>query len=292
MTPAPPRPGPPPISTARPEQWTVALAGRDRTPAAQATGGEAGIKLDHRFVATGAAVASAASPLFPLKRPASHELARTSSAKKRANDRSPYHKFCQEARPLLPGNLRNSEREKLLGIAWKNIPGTDKHKFKGSPGGGGKGVQVAFAHAAAVQMYPAAQQPVTAPQLQPQLQLITARVMSKQFTAAVTPPPLASAAVPVLSATRVVPVGKPVGVPVPLLPCKPYPAELGLSVEDLVALTTPTPVPELLTAAAAHRTKVSKELGLARQQQLAKLVEEQMTAEDAVDIAISLGMPH
>lgn len=292
MTPAPPRPGPPPISTARPEQWTVALAGRDRTPAAQATGGGAGIKLDHRFVATSAAVASAASPLSPLKRPASHaELARTSPAKKRAND-SPYHKFCQEVRPLLPGNLRNSAREKLLGIAWKNIPGTDKHKFKGSPGGGGKGVQVAFAHAAAVQMYPAAQQPVTAPQLQPQLQLITAPVMSKQFTAAVTPPPLASAAVPVLSATRVVPVGTPVGVPVPLLPCKPYPAELGLSVEDLVALTTPTPVPELLTAAAAHRTKVSKELGLARQQQLAKLVEEQMTAEDAVDIAISLGMPH
>ena len=293
MTPAPPRPGPPPISTARPEQWAVALAGRDRTPAAQATGGEAGIKLDHRFVATSAAVASAASPLFPLKRPASHVRARTSSAKKRANDRSPYHNFCQEVRPLLPGNLRNSEREKLLGIAWKNIPGTDKHKFKGSPGGGGKlGVHVAFAHAAAVQMYPAAQQPVTAPQLQPQLQLITAPVMSKQLTAAVTPPPLASAAVPVLSATRVVPVGTPVGVPVPLLPCKPYPAELALSVKDLVALTMPTPVPELLTAAAAHRTMVSKELGLDRQQQLAKLVEEQMTAEDAVDIAISLGMPH
>ena len=123
----------------------------------------------------------------------------------------------------------------------------------------------------------------TAPQLQPQ----------RRFTAAVTPPPLApAAAVPVLSATRVVPVGTPVGVPVPLKPYKPPPAELALPVEDLVALTMPTPVTELLTVAAAHRTMVSKELGLDRQQQLAKLVEEQMTAEDAVDIAISLGMPH
>lgn len=285
-----------------------ALASRDRTPAVQATGGGAGIKplADHGsqkapFVATGAAVAPAASPRSPLKRPASNaELARTSSpATKRAND-SPYHKFCKELKPLLPGNLRNSEREKLLGIAWKHVPGTDKDKFKGSPCEGGKGVHVAFAHNAAVPiMYPAAaQQPVTAPKPQPQLPLITAPGL--QFTAAVTPPPLApNTAVPVLSATRVVPVGTPVGVPVPLLPCKPYPpaeltlpAELALPVEDLVALTTPTPVPELLTAAAAHRTMVSKELGLDRQQQLAKLVEEHMTAEDAVDIAISLGMPH
>ena len=291
MTPAPPRLGPAPISTGRPEQWMWALAGRDRTPAAKATGGGAGIKplgADRAsqkapsqkapFVPTSAAAAPAASPLSPLKRPASNaELAHMSPAKKRAND-SPYHKFCQEVRPLLPANLRNAEREKLLGIAWK-------HTFKGSPGGGGKGVHVAFAHAAAVQMYPAApaRQPFTAPQLQPQ----------RRFTAAVTPPPLApAAAVPVLSATRVVPVGTPVGVPVPLKPYKPPPAELALPVEDLVPLTMPTPVTELLTVAAAHRTMVSKELGLDRQQQLAKLVEEQMTAEDAVDIAISLGMPH
>ena len=75
----------------------------------------------------------------------------------------------------------------------------------------------------------------------------------------------------------------------------------------------PTPAPpvpshasELLTTAAAHRTFVEltqlclevqqqlmeEQVEEDEQQQLAGLMEEQMTGEDAVDIAISLGMPH
>ena len=73
----------------------------------------------------------------------------------------------------------------------------------------------------------------------------------------------------------------------------------------------PTPAPpvpshasELLTTAAAHRTELTQlclevqqqlmeeQMEEDDQQQLAGLMEEQMTGEDAVDIAISLGMPH
>ena len=52
------------------------------------------------------------------------------------------------------------------------------------------------------------------------------------------------------------------------------------------------PVFLLLSAAAAHRTLAELSLGKGDQQQLAELIEEQMTGEDAIDIAISLGMPH
>ena len=51
-------------------------------------------------------------------------------------------------------------------------------------------------------------------------------------------------------------------------------------------------MPELLSAAAAHRTLAELSLEKGDQQQLAELIEEQMTGEDAIDIAISLGMPH
>ena len=69
----------------------------------------------------------------------------------------------------------------------------------------------------------------------------------------------------------------------------------------------PSRASELLTAAAAHRTFVELCLGGGQQQlmeeqmeegdqqqqpPLADLMEGQMTGEDAVDIAISLGMPH
>ena len=70
--------------------------------------------------------------MLTSKRPASPGLASTSPAKKRAFT-SPYHEFCQELRPLLPTNLRNSEREKLLGIAWKALSGTEKHTFREAP---------------------------------------------------------------------------------------------------------------------------------------------------------------
>ena len=277
---------------------------------------------------TPASTASAlsAAPLTSVltsKRPASPGLASTSPAKKRAFT-SPYHEFCQELRPLLPTNLRNSEREKLLGIAWKALSGTEKHTFREAPmplewGYRDEG-HVVWAAPPAAQLHPAtspapqqlqlAAPPApqlfttTAPQLgappAPQLQLTVAQQL--QFTAAVMlPPPPAPTAAPVLWATRELPIGMPVGVPVPLqdlrlpplLPCMPrhlsYPAA---SPPAPAAPSDRSRVPELLAAAAAHRTLAELSLGKGDQQQLAELIEEQMTGEDAIDIAISLGMPH
>jgi len=238
-------------------------------------------------------------------------LASTSPAKKLAFT-SPYHKFCQELRPLLPATLRNSEREKLLGVAWKVLSGTENPKLKGnlmpilnSGGRGGwhEGTRVAWAHEPAPQLQLAAPPApqlftTTAPQLgappAPQLQLTMAQQL--QFTAAeMLPPPPAPTAAP----TRVLPIGMPVGVPVPLqdlrlpplLPCMPrhlsYPAA---SPPAPAAPSDRSRVPELLAAAAAHRTFVQLDLGGG--EHLAELIEEQMTGEDATDIAISLGMPH
>ena len=83
----------------------------------------------------------------------------------------------------------------------------------------------------------------------------------------------------------------------PLQPCMSYPAA------PPPALAKPSRASELLTAAAAHRTfagiclggqqqLMEEQMEEDEQQQLADLMEEQMTGEDAVDIAISLGMPH
>ena len=229
---------------------------------------------------------SAAPPTSVLssKRPASTGLASASPAKrsKKRAFTSPFHEFCQELRPLLPASLRNSEREKLLGMAWKGLSATERRKFEATPmptlnSGAGEGwhegYRVAWAHVSAPQLQ------LAAPPAPQQLQL----------TSAVMLPPPAPTAAPVL------------------LPCMPrlsYPA----------APTPAPPVPphasELLTTAAAHRTFVEltqlclevqqqlmEEQGEEQmeeddQQQLAGLMEEQMTGEDAVDIAISLGMPH
>ena len=34
---------------------------------------------------------------------------------------SPYHLFCKANRPMLPTNLKNADREKLLGEMWKSL---------------------------------------------------------------------------------------------------------------------------------------------------------------------------
>ena len=292
---------------------------------------------------------SAAPPTSVLssKRPASTGLASASPAKrsKKRAFTSPFHEFCLELRPLLPTNLRNSEREKLLGLAWKGLSGTEKRKFKkATPGetlmpplnsevGGGwhEGTRVAWAHVPAPQLQlvapPAPQLQLAAPPA-PQMQLITAPQL--QFTSAVILPPPAPTAAPVLWATPSVAhwnagwcasaaAELDLRLP-PLQPCMSYPAA------PPPALAKPSRASELLTAAAAHRTLAGICLGgqqqlmeeqmeedeqqqLAdlvegqqqlmeeqmeedEQQQLADLMEEQMTGEDAVEIAISLGMPH
>ena len=280
--------GPPPGSTVLPEQGTLPVAGPGKKPLAAA---------NSAAVASTTSTLSAAPPTSVLtKRPTSMTgLVSTSPAKKPAFT-SPYHKFCQELRPLLPATLRNSEREKLLGVAWKALCG-----------GWHEGTRVAWAHEPAPQLQLAAPPApqlftTTAPQLgappAPQLQLTMAQQL--QSTAAeMLPPPPAPTAAPVLWATRELPIGMPVGVPVPLqdlrlpplLPCMPrhlsYPAA---SPPAPAAPSDRSRVPELLAAAAAHRTFVQLDLGGG--EHLAELIEEQMTGEDATDIAISLGMPH
>ena len=262
--------GPPPGSTVLPEQGTLPVAGPGKKPLAAA---------NSAAVASTTSTLSAAPPTSVLtKRPTSMTgLVSTSPAKKPAFT-SPYHKFCQELRPQLLPTLRNSEREKLLGVAWKALCG-----------GWHEGTRVAWAHE------PAPQLQLAAPPA-PQLFTTTAPQLG-----APPAPQLFTTTAPQLGAppARVLPIGMPVGVPVPLqdlrlpplLPCMPrhlsYPAA---SPPAPAAPSDRSRVPELLAAAAAHRTFVQLDLGGG--EHLAELIEEQMTGEDATDIAISLGMPH
>jgi len=43
---------------------------------------------------------------------------------------SPFHDFCQEQRPLLPADLKGSEKEQLLGQRWQALSPAAKAKRK------------------------------------------------------------------------------------------------------------------------------------------------------------------
>eukprot|EP00964_Phaeocystis_antarctica_P015394 scaffold8514_cov55-Phaeocystis_antarctica.AAC.3 len=43
---------------------------------------------------------------------------------------NPYHKFCREQRLLLPVDLCNAEREKLLGKQWRALPEAERLEYK------------------------------------------------------------------------------------------------------------------------------------------------------------------
>ena len=43
---------------------------------------------------------------------------------------NPFHDFCQEQRPLLPADLKGSEKEKLLGQRWQALSPAAKAKRK------------------------------------------------------------------------------------------------------------------------------------------------------------------
>ena len=257
--------------------------------------------------------------MLSSKRPASTGLASMSPPAKKRAFTSPYHEFCQELRPLLPASMRNSEREKLLGIAWKGLSATERRKFEATPmptlnsgegEGWHEGYRVAWAHVPAPRLHqPAAPAPAAAPPA-PQLQLITA---PQQLQLATPPAPqLQLITAPQLQLTSAVmlPPPAPTAAPVrlrPLLPCMP---RLSCPAAPPPALPVPSRASELLTTAAAHHTfveltqlclevqqqlmeeQVEEQMEEDDQQQLADLMEEQMTGEDAVDIAISLGMPH
>ena len=120
----------------------------------------------------------------------------------------------------------------------------------------------------------------------PQLQLTSAAMLAPPASTAA-PPPMG----PVRWTTRVLPIGIPVGIPMPLpgrrvrLPPKlPRLRPQGLSYPTAPpsATAAPSRAPELLTAGELTGD----------QEQLAELMEEQMTGEDAIEIAILLGMPH
>ena len=149
MTPASLRPGPPSSAAAgRPEQ----VVSRDRSPASAKARGAGPGRLRSEAMAglaatvsqvsqrapgrgnTSAIVASVPPPCSTLSVLSSQTPALllgpadASVAKKRASTR-PYNEFCQELRPLLPARLRNAEREKLLGAAWKALSDKERHQF-------------------------------------------------------------------------------------------------------------------------------------------------------------------
>ena len=155
MTPASLRPGLPSASGGWPEQGVASVASHDRKPSAKARGAGPGSLRGEAMAgltsgsqrapgATTSAIVAAPrvappgsptptlSVISPNKRPASllgpDGPASASYAKKRASTR-PYNEFCQELRPLLPARLRNAEREKLLGAAWKALSNEERHKF-------------------------------------------------------------------------------------------------------------------------------------------------------------------
>ena len=43
---------------------------------------------------------------------------------------SPYHAFCKATRPKLPTNMKNAEREKLLGLSWKSLSKDRKAEYR------------------------------------------------------------------------------------------------------------------------------------------------------------------
>ena len=54
---------------------------------------------------------------------------KVSGIERRNRARSPYNAFCQAQRPLLPPDLRNSQREKALGQQWAALTRAEKAKY-------------------------------------------------------------------------------------------------------------------------------------------------------------------
>jgi hypothetical protein len=290
-------------------------------------------------------------------------------AKKRAFT-SPYHEFCKERRPFLPAGLTNSEREKLLGAAWKahlaetkmNSAETKRPRqtFRAAPVPLPGGSRVAWDHATHA---PAPPQPqLSAPRPAPQPQLVVrgqedpaaphwiklvvtdGMLRGGQITLQITLErsggrALCFAVPPDARAGQCIIVNLPPGVvrgqilrvhcqpppapyqppPGPLLgPLLPPFPRTSLQALSRPAVLRPTvlrptvlrcafavpPTPrrcapephlapplELLSAAATHRTGVESYLDH-DQQHLAEVMDNQMTEEEAIEIAISLGMPH
>ena len=272
------------------------------------------------------------------KRPASSGQASTSSARaKKRVFTSPYHKFCQERRPLLPAGLSNSEREKELGMAWRahlSSVEANRQTFSAAPmplGGWEHGSsRVAWdqatltpnaTHAPAPQPQrsaPPAPQLVLVGQEEPAAphwiklvvtdgmlrggQITLERSGGKALCFAV-PPDARPGQYIILDLPPGVVHGQILRAhcQTPPAPYQPPPGPLldprlpPFPRTSLQALSPELPLPpEILTAAATHRTGVEHYLGpqLDHQQQLAEVMEDQLTGEDLDEIALSLGMSH
>ena len=282
------------------------------------------------------AAASAAAPAF----------------KKRAYLR-PYNEFCQKVRPLLPERLRNSERERLLGAAWKELSDDDRQKYFRAPAAGTpmpipsrrrRGARVARGHALthASEFGQLAAPPAPTQQLSAlpasgqaqQLQLMAPaqRTMAQLTSASAVRAPSQwpsspPCSFPFQTAPAATKLWASTGVPLeePGLDGRPHdcPQETKPTLPAWSSATPPSHTSELLNRAAAHRTfaedfiRESQQQQLAREEQqlvrdleracepqqqlargaemttldLAEMMEQQMSGEDAMEVAFSLGMP-
>ena len=208
------------------------------------------------------------------KRPAPTGPALAPRAKRKALQR-PYEKFCRAHRPSLPTTLRNAERERMLGQLWRGISEAERAaKWGATPP----------APTAALRHQPAP------------------------------PPPVPSRApFPVQRPVHRVTPDRRVACPVQqtapladrwagLWKAKEAKAAAGPASGERIGRRGRHRATALLKAAAAHRTFVEQCLGGQHQpaaadppdrlqQQLAEMMDQQLTGEEAIEVAISIGMP-
>lgn len=271
------------------------------------------------------------------ERPTSSGKASTTSArrKKRPGFTSPYHEFCKDRRPLLPGGLSNSEREKLLGMAWKahlaqlsqvntqvkHLPASmmpahsllagrghvHEHQCNGinpmpAATWDHRTLTLKATHAPA----PPRPQPSCSlsapPALQPaphwiKVVVTEAMVRGGQITLEQRSggEALCFAVPPDARSGQSIIVNLPPGVvqgQILRVHCRPPtapPPSMSLQTLSLAPELRHMPL-ELLTAAATHRTGVEHYLDQQTQQHLAEEVEDQLTGEEALELAMSLGI--
>ena len=240
---------------------------------------------------------------------------------RRNTARSSYNTFCQAQRPFLPPDLRNSQREAALGQLWAALSLTERAKYAPAPAQAQAPPTAFWYHRSAPPLgedrsrgkrakiaaicFPSAALPTAPPA--PLAPLAPLTPLARFAPTAPSGAPLAPPAAPAP------PMAVPVPVPVPVLyypiavegweaaAAGPAPVAAGWATPfALTAPSTASTSPELLTAVATHRTFVEHFLGedqqLARVAEtttldLAEMMEQQMTEEEAMEIAFSLGMP-
>ena len=362
MAPASLQPGAPSATASRPEQAQgFGSHALKASPSAKASGAAPG-RLSEEMAGVSDLVSQRAAgaytgPIVACSAPPAAASAAAPASKKRACLRA-YNEFCQKVRPLLPERLRNSERERLLGAAWKELSDDDRQKYFRAPAAGTpmpipsprrRAARVARGHAPthASEFGQLAAPPAPTQQLSAlpasgqaqQLQLMAPaqRTMAQLTSASAvrapsqwrSSPPCSfpfptAAAAPKLWASTGVPLEEP-GLDRRLHGC---PQETRPTLPAWSSATPPSHTSELLNRAAAHRTFAEDFIRESQQQQqlllqqqreeqqlvrdleracepqqqltrgaemttldLAEMMEQQMSGEDAMEVAFSLGMP-